>query len=153
MTAPQQLELFNADAPLSKDEARYLAGPLIQFGQNGWDFPEYLKGFVTSARLAQIALGRRDEQERHRASQLEALGYIATASLAFPLSHDWAQIMIYLCDQVLPKCQISLKPGDIRRMLDLGEREITLSANQLDDLNRLRHWLRNTIAKHGKKPT
>ena len=59
----------------------YLFGPVIQFRSGGWPFPGTLLTLVRPARYVSILDGEDD-----LATELEALGYISTASLEAPLS-------------------------------------------------------------------
>ena len=133
---------------LSLTEQRYLAGPLIQPRLNGWDFPDRLRAIVPAARLLQILRGSTDEVERDLASEEEALGYLSCASLDAPFDHDWAEIMFYLCQQVLPRWRF-IDGEAVHAVLGYA-RPIALNSTQTEDLRRLRRWLRQTIERGAK---
>jgi hypothetical protein len=133
---------------LSLTEQRYLAGPLVQPRLNGWDFPDRLRAIVPAARIVQILRGSTDEVERDLASEEEALGYLSCASLDAPFDHDWAEIMFYLCQQVLPRWRF-IEGEAVHAVLGYA-RPIVLNSTQTEDLRRLRRWLRQTIERGAK---
>ena len=114
-------------------QRQYLHGPII----HGWNFPIRLRPFVLQARLQQVLHGA-----DNCASELEALGYLSTASLDFPLSSEWAQILFWLADRVLPDDAMSV--ADV-----LGMNTLSITPYQEEAfLLPLRRWLRKTIVKH-----
>ena len=133
---------------LSLTEQRYLAGPLIQPRLNGWDFPDRLRAIVPAARILQVLRGQTEAVERDLASEEEALGYLSCASLDAPFDHDWAEIMFYLCQQVLPRWRF-IEGEAIHAVLGYA-RPIALNSTQTEDLRRLRRWLRQTIERGAK---
>ena len=133
---------------LSLTEQRYLAGPLVQPRLNGWDFPDRLRAIVPAARILQVMRGNTDRVERDLASEEEALGYLSCASLDAPFGHDWAEIMFYLCQQVLPRWRF-IEGEPVHTVLGYAH-PITLNSTQAEDLCRLRRWLRQTIERRAK---
>ena len=133
---------------LTVSEQRYLAGPLIQPRLNGWDFPDRLRAIVPAARLLQVIRGNTDLVERDLASEEEALGYLSCASLDAPFDHDWAEIMFYLCQHVLPRWRF-IQGEAVHAVLGYAH-PITLNSMQAEDLRRLRRWLRQTIERGAK---
>ena len=92
---------------------------------------------MPQARIRQVLHGAND-----CASELEALGYLSTASLDFPLSYEWAQILFWLADRVLPDDAMSV--ADV-----LGMNTLSITPYQEEAfLLPLRRWLRKTIVKH-----
>ena len=124
-------------------QRQYLHGPIIQYRSGGWTFPTRLRPLVPQARLQQVLHGADD-----CASELEALGYLSTASLDFPLSSEWAQILFWLADRVLPR--YGLLPDDAMSLADvLGMNALSITPYQEETfLLPLRRWLRKTIVKH-----
>ena len=118
-------------------QRQYLHGPIIQYRSGGWTFPTRLRPLVPQARLQQVLHGADD-----CASELEALGYLSTASLDFPLSSEWAQILFWLADRVLPD-----EAGSVADVLGMNALSITPYQEETFLLP-LRRWLRKTIVKH-----
>ena len=135
-------------ATLSLSEQRYLAGPLVQPRLNGWDFPDRLRAIVPAARILQVIRGNTESSEHDLASEEEALGYLSCASLDAPFDHDWAEIMFYLCQQVLPRWRF-IKGEAVHAVLGYA-RPIALNSSQAEDLRRLRRWLWQTIERGAK---
>ena len=115
---------------------------------NGWDFPDRLRAIVPAARILQVLRGSTDAVERDLASEEEALGYLSCASLDAPFDHDWAEIMFYLCQQVLPRWRF-IEGEAVHAVLGYA-RPIALNSTQAEDLRRLRRWLRQTIERAAK---
>ena len=126
----------------SRKQIKYLFGPVIKFRPGGWEYPRRLLDLVRPARYRLIL-----SDEDHLATELEALGYISTASLEAPLSREWAQIMFWLSDRVLHHWNLVPDTQSIWEMLGYTE-PIQLDPHIETELMRLRRWLRNTIVKH-----
>ena len=154
----QQLDFWELLAPPSldddldvilsgftKEQLKYFHGPIIQYRSGSWEFPSRLRKLVPQARIEQALHG-----EDGYASELEALGYISTASLEFPLSHEWANVTFWLCDRVLQK--FGLLPDDEGSVADiLGRETIQISRYETSEyLLPLRRWLRKNIVKNAK---
>ena len=124
-------------------QLQYFHGPILQYRSGGWDFPIRLRALVPQARLQQVLHGANDY-----ASELEALGYLSTASLDFPLSYEWAQVFLWLADRVLS--DYGLLPDDTASVADiLGMNVISITPYEKNQfLLPLRRWLRKTIVKH-----
>ena len=134
---------------LTLAELRYLHGPLVQPRFSGWDFPDRLRALVPLARWWQIVQGRVDDRERDLASEEEAIGYLTCASLEAPLSHDWAEILFYLGQQVFPRW--GLVTGEaVPEALGLSQ-PVTLNSQQVVDLRRFRRWLRRQVEDGAKR--
>ena len=84
-------------------------------------------------------------------TEFEAMLYISTASLDYPLSHDWTEIYVYLFRKWSPE---KAKAADID-----GPDELSRYPQQ-EDLNKLRHWifrhqinrLRSKIGRPDRRP-
>ena len=126
----------------SHKQLQYLYGPVIQYRPGGWDFPARLLDLVRPARYRLILTG-----EEHLATELEALGYISTASLEAPLSREWAQIMFWLSDRVLHRWELIPAAQSVPEMLGF-KGPIQLDTYTRTELARLRRWLRSTILKN-----
>ena len=134
---------------LTPSELRYLRGPVIQPRNTGWDFPERLRELIPTARWWQVRRGRSDEHEKDLASEEEAMGYLSCASLAGPLSRDWAEIFCYLGQQVFPRWD-RVQGQSVLEALGI-ERPTRLNPMQLDDLRRFRRWLRRTVEENAPR--
>jgi len=141
---------FWAEPPCSRatrahdlDYLLYLVGPLVVPRFDSLEFPELIRSVVPQARLRQIGLGARDEQEAGLASEEEALGYLCCAAHEAPLDSDWTDIMCWLTVRVGPRWKMW-------EANDLGAPE-QLTRTEQDDLRRLRAWLREQIEKPRKK--
>ena len=124
-------------------QLQYFHGPILQYRSGGWEFPNRLRALVPQARLQQVLHGADD-----CASELEALGYLSTVSLEFPLSYEWANILFWLADRVLS--EYGLLSDDAASVADiLGIKTLSLSRYEENQfLLPLRRWLRKTIVKH-----
>ena len=124
-------------------QRQYLHGPIVQCRSGGWDFPIRLRALVPQARIQQVLHGADD-----CASELEALGYISTASLEFPLSSEWAHALFWLADRVLS--EYGLLSDDTVSVADVfGMNAISITRyEETEVLLPLRRWLRKTIVKH-----
>jgi hypothetical protein len=129
----------------SRKQRKYLFGPVIQFRSGGWPFPSMLLKLVRPARYLSILDGEDD-----LATELEALGYISTASLEAPLSREWAQIMFWLSDRVLHRWNLLPEEQSVWEMLGY-EQPLQLEPTVQSELQQLQRWLRKTIVKHAGK--
>jgi len=105
--------------------------PIIVY-PSGWEdtMPEWIKSRITLDRLFMNMKALKGEEMTGTDS--EALAYMYPASLAFPLSHDWAQIYLYLASKVCP-----LEGKEVPEDIKVDK----LDRNQMDDLNRLKAWI------------
>jgi len=107
--------------------------PIIVY-PSGWEdtMPDWIKPAITLERLIECAKTAKGEEPT--GTDAEALAYMYPASLAFPLSHDWTQIYLYLASKVVPYHKKGTEmPDDIKVE--------SLNRNQMDDLNRLKAWI------------
>jgi len=119
-----------------------LTDPIIVF-PGGWgdSLPEWLKNAITLERLIENMKETKGEQPT--GTDAEACAYLNTASLTAPMDGDWSQIYLYVAGKTYHRWHKSDLPEDIRVE--------SLTAQQTDDLNRLKEWLyqRRTMARHG----
>lgn len=135
----EQDTLFAVDALLTKDQQRYLSGPIVQ--HRGGDAPQNLCALVPAARALNLAGGGQV------ASDLEALLYLSSASLVQPLEADDAHLMEFLMQQ----CQSLLGfTGTVHKMLGDAQ-PYTLSPWQQDVLLQLKSHIYQSVIKHAKK--
>jgi len=126
---------------LSARDRAYLAAPLI-LHSGGGEAAHLISKVVPPARLALLKNGERD-----LATEEEALAYLSSASLCFPLDGDHAEIMFYLTDRVMTRWYAVL---DVWKQIGL-ESPPKLSAYQEGLLNELRGKIRRSAEKHGVK--
>ena len=106
--------------------------PIIVY-PGGWEdtMPDWIKPAITIERLIECAKTAKGEEPT--GTNTEALAYIYPASLAFPLSHDWTQIYLYLASTVVARHKQAEVPDDIKVE--------SLNDDQMRDLNRLKAWM------------
>ena len=109
-----------------------LTDPIIVF-PGGWGdtLPEWLKTAITLGRLVMNMTALKGEEMT--GTDAEACAYLYTASLSFPLSHDWAQIYLYVAGVTMRKRNKTELPEDIA--------VASLEDHQMADLNRLKEWI------------
>ncbi len=129
---------------LTADERYYLRGPIIY--HPGSDAGQLLPKYIPQARLDLILSG-----EKELATLEEALAYLSSASLCFPLSSDDAEVMFWLTQEVWEKH--NLVHGDQKIWEILGHKEpFTLTPFlEKEVLNRLRREIRAAVVRHSKK--
>jgi hypothetical protein len=126
---------------LKAEPLRYLRGPIPISRASGWLLPDYWGIIILGARLNLIAAG-----ECELATEEEALAHLHLASLETPLSHDWAQITLYLAQQVLPRW--GLYRGDTPIWEALGaEAPLQLNEFQLVGLRTMRRRIRKAVGR------
>ena len=107
--------------------------PIIVF-PSGWEdtMPDWIKPAITLERLVMNMRSLKGEEPT--GTDAEALAYMYPATLAFPLSHDWTQIYLYLCSKVIPYHKKGTEiPDDIKVE--------SLNDGQMRDINRLKAWI------------
>lgn len=105
-----------------------LQGPIISF-PSGWmsTIPAWMKERVPIDRMAQMM-----RKEKGMASLLEAAIYLYPASLEAPMSHDWANIYMYVTTKTM-EARGTPVPEDIAQR--------TLSDYEMSQLKGLRNWI------------
>jgi hypothetical protein len=131
---------------LSADDQRYLRGPII-FHPGSDDCPDWLRAAIPSARLTQSlsAQGR----EKSLATLEEALAYLSSASLAFPLASDDAEVFFWLGQELCPRYGLA-QDEPVWKSLGYGG-PITLTPFLTSQLDELRAKIRAAVIKHAKR--
>jgi len=106
--------------------------PILVF-PGGWGdtLPYWLKEAITIERL--MANVKSLKGEEMTGTDAEACAYLYTANLTHPMSHDWAQIYLYVATQTNRRFNKREMPADI--VVD------TLNDYQMGELNQLKAWL------------
>ena len=99
----------------------------------GWGdtLPEWIKTAITLERLIENMQALKGEELT--GTDAEACAYLYTASLTAPMSHDWAQIYLYIAGQSYKRWNKGEMPADIA--VD------SINDHQVGELNRLKSWL------------
>ena len=127
MNRPKELEKGISDI------VGVFTDPIIVY-PSGWEdtMPDWIKPAITLERLVMNMRSLKGEEPT--GTDAEALAYMYPASLAFPLSHDWTKIYLYLASKVVPYHKKGTEmPDDIKVE--------SLNDNQMRDLNRLKAWI------------
>jgi hypothetical protein len=115
-----------------------LTDPIIVY-PGGWGdtLPEWLKNAITLERLTMNMKALKGE--KMTGTDAEAVAYLMTASLTFPMDRDWGQIYFYVATQTYRRWGKGEMPGDIA--VD------KLDTEQMRDLERLKAWIYHTRSK------
>jgi len=132
----------------SARDLAYLHAPKIL--HPGGETGHLISNVIPQARLALLKNGERD-----LATEEEALAYLSSASLCFPLDSDHAEIMFYLTDRVMTRWYGRNKIGELLgsevwRLIGL-KNPPKLSSYQEGLLRELRGKIRRSAEKHGAK--
>lgn len=113
-----------------------ITDPIIVW-PGGWgeDLPQWLKTAITLERL--VMNMRVIKGEEMTGTDAECCAYLFTASLTFPLDHDWAQIYLYIATKVYE----SQRTKDSGVTMPEDIRVESLNDGQMRDLNRLKEWI------------
>lgn len=122
-----------------------LQDPIIVW-PGGWgeSVPEWLKTQITLERLVENMKALKGEEPT--GTDAEACAYLMTASLSFPMDHDWAQIYLYIATKEMRAKNKDNPPADIA----IDE----ISEYQMKKLNGLKDWIyrhRTQSRRHGIK--
>jgi len=102
----------------------------------GWGdtIPDWLKGAITLERFIENMKAFKKGEEI-TGTDAEACAYLYTVCLAQPVSHDWAQIYLYVATKTIEKQRVppTTMPKDIR--VDL------LTDYQMQKLKHLKRWI------------
>jgi hypothetical protein len=127
-----------------------LTDPIIVF-PGGWGdtIPEWLKNAITMERLVMNMKALKGEGPT--GTDAEACAYLYTACLAQSVDHDWAQIYLYVANQVYSRHRT--KESGVQFPEDIQVR--SLSDYQMAELRRLKQWIyeRRTQAKQERERT
>ena len=125
---------------LSARDRAYLSAPKIL--HPGGETGELVSKVIPQARIALLKSG-----ESNLATEEEALAYLSSASLCFPLDGDHAEIMFYLTDRLMHRWH---EQSEVWKQIGLANPP-KLSLYQEDLLNELRGKIRRSAEKHGAK--
>jgi len=120
-----------------------LTDPIIVY-PGGWgeDMPDWLKTQITLERMVENMKALKGEEPT--GTDAEACAYLMSASLSFPLPHDWAEIYLYIATKEMRKKNKENPPADIAVE--------SISEYQMRRLNDLKDWLyrqRTKPRRHG----
>jgi len=125
-------------------EQRYLLGPIV-YHPGGWDAGDILPKFIPQARLELVLSGEKD-----LATLEEALAYLASASLCFPLSSEDAQVMFWLTQEVWARHKLIREDQPVWEMLGHDKPFILTPYLENEVLNSLRRKLRAAVVRNSK---
>ncbi|MBU0494071.1 MAG: hypothetical protein KKB13_19665 [Chloroflexi bacterium] len=128
-------------------QARTLVGHILApvvLHQGGWSVPDSLTRHIVSSRHAAALAGTLVEA----ATDPEAVAYLMTASLCFPLDWEWAHIYCVLAVRYMEQHVGATLDEALR--LDLGA-DRGLNGQQEDLLRQLRRDIARSRGKHAKK--
>ena len=127
---------------LAADEVRYLLGPVV-YHPGGWDAGQILPKYIPQARLELVLSG-----EKSLATLEEALAYLASASLCFPLHSNDAEVMFWLTQEVWSKHKLIRDDQPVWEMLG-HEGPFTLTPYlEHEVLNSLGRKIRSSVVRH-----
>ncbi len=110
----------------------------------GWgdDLPEWLRTRVTMERLIENMQAIREGRDV-TATDAEAACYLFTASLTYPMNHDWTEIYLYVAGGEMKGEAKSEIPDDIKVE--------ALTESQWHDLKQLKDWIYRQRVKYRKE--
>ncbi len=110
--------------------------PIIVY-PGGWgeDLPKWLKDQITIERLFMNMEASRTG--KMTGTDAEASAYLMSASLEQPISHDWAEIYLYVAGKVI-KSNPNKEPGFT---MPKDIRVDQLNNSQMQNLNQLKDWI------------
>jgi hypothetical protein len=129
---------------LAADERYYLRGPIVY--HPGSDAGPLLPKYIPQARLDLVLSG-----EKELATLEEALAYLSSASLCFPLSSEDAEVMFWLTQEVWEKHKLTRGDQKIWEMLGRDEPFTLTPYQEKEVLNSLRRKIRAAVVRHSKK--
>jgi hypothetical protein len=127
---------------LTTGEQRYLLGPIV-YHPGGWDAGDILPKFIPQARLELVLSG-----EKNLATLEEALAYLASASLCFPLSREDAEVMFWLTQEVWAKHKLIREDQPVWEMLGHDRPFVLTPYLENEVLNSLRRKIRTAVIRH-----
>jgi hypothetical protein len=129
---------------LTAGEQRYLLGPIV-YHPGGWDAGDILPKFIPQARLELVLSG-----EKNLATLEEALAYLASASLCFPLSREDAEVMFWLTQEVWARHKLIRDDQPVWEMLGRDRPFVLTPYLENEVLNSLRRKLRAAVVRNSK---
>jgi len=139
------------EVTLTTEQRRYLSGPLVLHNESWADtLPDWLRQVIPAARAAQVMAETADEAEPGLATLEEVCAYLYTASLAFPLPHDYAEVCVWATAQMLAKHGRATSIEAVFEMLgEVGARFQSLTHYQEREVLRvLQRDIRRSVARH-----
>ena len=136
---------------LTAEQRRYLSGPLVLHNESWADtLPDWLRQVIPAARTAQVMAETTDEVEPGLATLEEVCAYLYTASLAFPLHRDYAEVYVWATAQVLARQGRAASVEAVFEMLgEAGARFQSLTADQeCEVLRMLQRDIRRSVVRH-----
>lgn len=130
---------------LHRDEIRYLHGPVV-YHPGWWDAGNILPGYIPQARLDLVLAGEKDLSTLE-----EALAYLASASLCFPLHRDDAEVMFWLTQTVWEKNNLTSGNQSVWEMLGRDGPFTLTPYLEGEVLNPLRRKIRSAVVRSAKK--
>lgn len=120
-----------------------LVDPIIVY-PGGWgeDMPDWLKTQITLERMVMNMKALKGEEPT--GTDAEACAYLMSASLSFPMDHDWAQIYLYVATKEMRGKNKDNPPADIAVE--------SISDYQMRKLKGLKDWIyrqRTKPRRHG----
>jgi len=112
----------------------YLLSPIITYPNYEDEAKEFEK-LVKEERMLRIMKALKNNEEINEATDIEALIYLYTTSLAIPLSNDWCEIYFWLIKQ----CLFLKNNKEIPEDLDFINVELDEYQKQL--LKELKRWI------------
>jgi hypothetical protein len=148
---PSETEGVFADIPpeiadrlhsLTADELHYLLGPVV-YHPGGWDSGPILPRLIPQARLELVMAG-----EKELATLEEALAYLASASLCFPLSSEDAKVTFWLTQEVWARHKLIHDDQPVWEMLSHDKPFALTPYLEHEVLNSLRRKIRTAVVRH-----
>lgn len=128
-------DVFAAHVPPRKRDFAGRAPLILMDASDARGVTAAIKNRVVPGRLELFA-ARPDAEE---ATDMEAMLYLMSASLSFPLSHSFTNIYLYLAGQLLPAAKEAIP--DVPTSLDISEQY---------QLTQLKSWMYRSQVKHLK---
>lgn len=139
------------EVTLTTEQRRYLSGPLVLHNESWADtLPDWLRQVIRLARAAQVAAEATGEVEPGLAALEEVCAYLYTASLAFPLHRDYAEVYVWATAQVLARHGRAASVEAVCEMLgEVRARFQSLTADQECGVLRvLQRDIRRSVVRH-----
>ncbi len=130
---------------LHANELRYLQGPIV-YHPGGWDAGEILPRYIPLARLDLVLAGEKD-----LATLEEALAYLASASLCFPLHGELAEVLLWLTQTVWEKHNLTQGNQTVWGMLGRDGPFTLTPYLEREVLDPLRRKIRTEVIRSAKK--
>lgn len=121
-----------------------LTFPMVGHPMWATAIPEDFRQQMPIIRMVQLM--KEPDTFQEQATNEEAMAYIMTASLAFPLNSDWTDIYMYLTRKYL----LTWKKTKLEDLPDFLQKEITLDDYRTSMLRRLKGWIRKKQIQHIK---